>query len=257
MDAPAGRPAGSSDPEQHGGGHGLFGAAGSLGNRLLAGLDRLGRPAARHRIARAARSLGLVVAALVVILAGLGAAVAALSGIVVGVRAAADQLTSAQLPAPPHRLAVTESMTILTGKMDGHPGWPRYTNTSWTVHSGQEVVLRITSYDDGTAPLTGVQTMYDHVQGTAGGTELVDGKAVSAVSNQDVAHTFTVVALGLNLPIPSAPTGGSVTVVARFTPALTGTFVWQCYAPCGSGMNSMGGAMSTMGWMEGKVRVTA
>jgi hypothetical protein len=146
-------------------------------------------------------------------------------------------------------------MEIVTGKMDGRPGWPRYTHATWTVRQGETVVLRVTSYDDGTAPLTGTQTMYDHVEGTLGGTELVDGKALSSVPNDDIAHTFTVVGLDLNLPVPAAPTGGKVTIVARFVAKRAGTFIWQCYAPCGSGMNSMGGAMSTKGWMEGTVRV--
>jgi heme/copper-type cytochrome/quinol oxidase subunit 2 len=97
--------------------------------------------------------------------------------------------------------------------------------------------------------------MYDAVQGTLGGTEAVDGQPVSTVPNADIAHTFTVVGLGLNVPIPAAPTGGSITVVARFVATRSGRFLWQCYAPCGSGSNSMGGAMSTMGWMEGAVEV--
>jgi len=196
----------------------------------------------------------IVVVALVSVLVGLGVSVAVVAGIAGGVRAAADQLTSAKAPVVDHA-TVTESMQIETGKMDGHPGWPRYTNRSLTVREGETVTLRITSFDDGTAPLTGAQMMYDAVQGTVGGIETVDGKAVSSVPNADVAHTFTVVGLGLNMPVPAAPTGGSVTVVARFVAERAGTFVWQCYAPCGSGENSMGGPMSTMGWMEGTVRV--
>jgi hypothetical protein len=196
----------------------------------------------------------VTVTALVGVLVSLGVSVAVVAGIAQVARSAAEQLTATEV-GPVDHATVNESMEILTGKMDGHPGWPRYTHTSWTVREGQTVVLRITSYDDGTAPLTGAQTMYDRVQGTLGGTETVDGKPVSSLPNADVAHTFTVVGLGLNLGIPAAPTGGSVTVVARFVARRPGTFVWQCYAPCGSGPNSMGGAMSTMGWMEGTVRV--
>lgn len=196
----------------------------------------------------------VTVTALVGVLVSLGVSVAVVAGIAKAVRSAAEQLTAREV-VPVDHATVNESMEILTGKMDGHPGWPRYTHTSWTVREGQTVVLRITSYDDGTAPLTGAQTMYDRVQGTLGGTETVDGKPISSVPNEDVAHTFTVVGLGLNLAIPAAPTGGSVTVIARFVARRPGTFVWQCYAPCGSGPNSMGGAMSTMGWMEGTVRV--
>ena len=196
----------------------------------------------------------LVVVAFAAVLIGLGASVAVVSGVAAGVRSVGQQLTSATT-IPLDRGAVSKSMVIETGKMDGDPGWPRYTNASWDVREGETVTLQITSYDDGTAPLTGAQTMFDRVQGTRGGIETVDGKSVSSIPNGEVAHTFTVVGLGWNLPIPVAPTGGSVTVVARFVAGRPGTFVWQCYAPCGSGPNSMGGAMSTKGWMEGTVGV--
>jgi hypothetical protein len=206
----------------------------------------------------------VVLAVLVVVLAGLGVSVGVVAAVAYGVRAAAIQLTAAP-PTPPARSrTVTEAMEILTGKVQrerhivtryGQGFGPMYTNASWNVHVGDTVVLRITSYDDGAAPLTGAQTMFDRVEGTLGGTETVDGRPVRAVANDEVAHTFTVVGLGLNLPVPAAPSGGSVTVVARFVARRAGSFVWQCYAPCGSGPNLMGGPMATMGWMEGKVQV--
>ena len=201
-----------------------------------------------------ARAPFVLVAILVSVLVGLGASVAVVSGIAWGARSVGQHLTAAKTVAV-DRGKVSESMVIETGKMDGRPGWPRYTHASWNVREGETVTLRITSYDDGTAPPTGAQTMYDQVRGTIGGSETVDGRSLSSVPNGEVAHTFTVVGLGLNLPIPAAPTGGSVTVVARFVASRPGTFVWQCYAPCGSGPNSMGGAMSTKGWMEGTVGV--
>lgn len=206
------------------------------------------------RRAGALRVPAVTAVALAGTLGALGASVAVVAGVARGARAAGEQLTSTKA-APEDRATVTEAMEIVTGKMDGRPGWPRYTPATWAVRKGETVVLRVTSYDDGTAPLSGAQTMYDHVEGTLGGTELVDGEPLSLVPNDDVAHTFTVVGLGLNLPVPAAPTGGRVTIVARFVAKRSGTFVWQCYAPCGSGMNSMGGAMATKGWMEGTVRV--
>ena len=200
---------------------------------------------------RAVSSAGMVVISLVAVLAGLGASVAVVAGLATGVRAAASQLTSSKVTPAPARRTVTESMELLTNAAFG----PRYTNASWSVQAGATVILKIKSYDDGTAPLTGAQMLYDNVEGTLGGTETVDGRAVRRIPNADVAHTFTVVGLGLNLPIPAAPTGSTVTVVARFVPERTGSFVWQCYAPCGTGPNLMGGPMATMSWMEGKVRV--
>lgn len=198
----------------------------------------------------------LVVVALVAVLAGLEVSVAAVAGVAGGVRAVADHLSPAAAPVASHG-TVTVTAEIQTGAMDGRPGWPRLAPADLTFHAGQTVVLRIVSHDDGVAPLLGAQTEFGSVQGTVGGTELVDGKPLRSMPPEDVAHTFTVVALGLNLPIPAAPTGGSVTVVARFVPTRTGTFLWQCYAPCGSGAGSVGGAMSTNGWMAGKVRVIA
>ena len=199
---------------------------------------------------RGLRGSVLVAITLASVLASLGISVAVVSGIAEGVRGVGDQLSVAK-PVATDPATVSESMEILTN----NPFGPRYTHTSWSVREGETVILRITSYDDGTAPLTGAQTMYDHVTGTLGGTETVEGRQTSSVPNDDVAHTFTVVGLGLNLVVPAAPTGGSVTVVARFVADRSGTFVWQCYAPCGSGSNSMGGAMSTKDWMEGTVRV--
>ncbi len=206
----------------------------------------------------------LVTLGLGLLVVSLALGVGAVAGVARVARATADRLVSRPAPGPAGM--VTESMRIETGAMDGLPGWPRYTSDTgapltgiaWTVHRGETVTIKITSYDDGAAPLMGVQIqLFDHVRGTLGGTELVDGKALSWMPNQEIAHTFTIPALGLNLPIPAAPTGGSVTVVARFTPERTGAFVWQCYAPCGSSDSGMGGPMSAMGFMEGKVRVIA
>lgn len=150
---------------------------------------------------------------------------------------------------------VVEHMRLITGKMDGKLGWPKITNSSWTVHKGQMVTIQIVSFDDGSAPLMGQYMKYANVEGTLNGKELVNGKSFATVSDINVAHTFTVPGLGFNMPIPVAATGGHVVVTASFVAKKTGTFVWHCYAPCGSGTNGMAGAMSTMGWMTGKVTV--
>ena len=198
----------------------------------------------------------IVVVTLASMLVGLGVMVAATAGVAEGVHAAASRLTTpGVVPIVSHDVVV-ESMQIRTSSLvPGRQDWPNFTNQSWAVHVGEHVTLRIRSFDDGAAPLTGAQMMYDMVMGTNGGRESVDGTLVSSVANDNVSHTFTVVGLGLNIPIPAAPTGGSVTVVAHFVASRTGTFMWQCYAPCGTGANSVGGAMSTMSWMEGNIEV--
>ena len=162
---------------------------------------------------------------------------------------------AASAAAPSH---VTEVMQILTtGKLAGSGEQPKITNSSWTVHKGQTVTVKIVSFDDGSAPLMGKYMKYAKVMGTTNGKELVDGNAVNNVSDINVSHGFTIVKLGVNMPIPVAPTGKSIVVTATFKATKTGTFVWNCFAPCGTGTTGMAGAMKTSDWMTGKVTVVA
>jgi plastocyanin len=146
------------------------------------------------------------------------------------------------------------SLEIETGKMDGKPGYPKFVPADLTVHLGTPVALMITSYDDGTAPLPASLATYETIQG---GTETVDGTAVTSVPNANISHTFSVPNLGVNVLIPAVPPGAKTTTVTfTFTPTKTGTFTWHCFAPCGSGSDGMSGAMATMGWMEGNITVS-
>lgn len=137
------------------------------------------------------------------------------------------------------------------GTITGKDGWPRYSPSDITVPAGKKVTLVITNYDDVATPLT-TGLPYNRVMG---GSETVDGARVSYVSNKTIAHTFTVTGLGLNIAIPKAPTGGSVTVTFTFTARKAGTYTWQCYSPCGSGNNGTAGPMMTNGFMQGIFKV--
>lgn len=203
-------------------------------------------PAARPRGGRRAHSLATAAAA----------GVLALGTVVAGAGTAGAAPRGGRAATP----VVHESLVLLTGKMDGRKGWPEFVGSSdiqWP--AGTTVVLTIYSYDDGAAPLTKPLSVYDTVQGTVGNTELVDGKKVGSVPNADVAHTFTVPSVGLNIPIPAAPSvkaGQALqpeVVTATFRVAKKGTFTWHCYAPCGSGSDGMEGAMATNGEMTGDV----
>jgi len=151
------------------------------------------------------------------------------------------------------------TLQVLTGKMDGKPGWPKFTPADFTVHKGETVVLTIKSFDDGTAPLP-AGSPYSAVEG---GTETVDGQAVTSIPDNEISHTFSIPELGINVPIPAVTStnaaAGSqppyVEVVFTFTPTKSGSFMWMCMAPCGSGPTGMGGAMVTMGWMRGTMTV--
>lgn len=128
----------------------------------------------------------------------------------------------------------------------------------------QLIKLTIICYDDGAANLTGSQ--YATVAGTqnntvsevsndnvnssqgASGIQVTGGQTVTSLNASDVAHTFTIPSLGLNIPI--AP---SSTVVAYFTINQTGTFMWFCQTECGYGPGGLLGAMASPGWMYGQV----
>ena len=144
----------------------------------------------------------------------------------------------------------------------GPNGLTSSANISLPAH--QLIKLVIVNYDDGAANLTDSQ--YANVSGTqnnvetvinndnvnssqgASGIQVKGGETVSSVSPDNVAHTFTIPQIGLNLPIPP-----SSIVTAYFTINQTGTFTWFCFTACGSGDTGMEGAMVTPGWMTGSV----
>lgn len=136
------------------------------------------------------------------------------------------------------------------GTITGRPGWPRYAPSNITIPAGKQVTLVITNFDDAATPLTAGEP-YNKVMG---GTETVDGKSVTFVSNKVIAHTFTVTDLGVNVPIPMA-TGSGTTITFTFTAHKKGTFTWQCFTPCGSGKTGTEGPMMTPGFMTGTVTV--
>ena len=183
-------------------------------------------------------------------------AVLAVGAVLSACGSSASSSTSTNSSAAPTTTAPAQNVAleIETGKMDGKSGWPKFVPSDVTVHQGAPVTLTITSYDDGTAPLPASLATYETIQG---GTETVDGTAVTSVPNANIAHTFSVPNLGVNVLIPAVPSGAKTTTVTfTFTPTKTGTFTWHCFAPCGSGSDGMGGAMATMGWMEGNITVS-
>ncbi len=197
-----------------------------------------------------------------------GAAVLGAAALLAAILAACSSPVASNGAAPASGLdagtvVVHRTLTIETGKMDGKPGWPRYTPDGFSAPAGATVVLTVVNHDDGTAPLPpaspwGQVWGADPTFGVAtGGTELVDGKAVRSIPNDQVSHTFTIPGLLVNVPIPAAPSSSRpVTVTFTFRVTRKGTFRWLCAAPCGSGASGMAGAMNTNGWMEGHVTFT-
>jgi hypothetical protein len=166
-----------------------------------------------------------------------------------------------------------------------HPDWVSYFiqnpqtkqwvhTTYFAVPANTKVNITILAYD-GCTPLR--NPVFGQVTGTIGGVEYVNGKPVSVLnswSGCNVQHTFTMPALGINVPIaspttlnennnlcPTSPcTSGPHKVVtfSFMTPAVGGTFRWQCIVPCGGGfVDGNGGPMATPGYMAGQMEVDA
>ncbi|HVB09068.1 MAG TPA: hypothetical protein VNM16_01730 [Bacillota bacterium] len=186
--------------------------------------------------------VGVRRAAVALALVALGGSMAALAGC----GSAANVVSAADVGSAPK--VVEQSLKIVNGDQ------PVYSPAYWTAKAGDIVVLTITSNDDGTAPLL-PGSPYATVQGTVDGTELVNGKATTSLPVDQVAHTFTVPALGINLAIPASPTGGTVTVQATIHITKAGVYYWHCNAPCGTDPNGLGGAMASPGMMEGTITV--
>ena len=150
----------------------------------------------------------------------------------------------------------------MIGKIDADKGpvgtftskehWPAMAPSDVTFAKGDNVVLTIKEYDDAPTALP-AGSPYNAV---AGGTMTLDGVAATTVSNENIAHTFSIPALGINVPLSKAPEGKFSTTVFTFKVDKAGTYTWRCFTPCGGDPKGMGGSMATKDWMQGSLVVT-
>jgi hypothetical protein len=182
------------------------------------------------------------------------------SGVAVSASACGGSKAGATAAAP---VAKAKTVNIaMTGKIDADKGpvgtftskehWPAMAPSDVTFAKGDTVVLTIKEYDDAPTALP-AGSPYGTVKG---GTMTVDGVAGTAVTNANISHTFTIAALGINVPITKAPEGGVSTTVFTFTVDKAGSYTWSCMTPCGGGADGMTGSMATKGWMKGNVIVS-
>ena len=165
-----------------------------------------------------------------------------------------------------------------------HPKWVSYLvkapdghwvhTTLWKVPAHTRIILTNYEYDGTAAPLR--NAVWGKVTGVKNDVEVVNGKPQHYVysSNEkgSVAHTFSVPALGVNVPWHGLANSGSDTpncMVApcspkyhhdvdtvTFTTGGPGQFHWQCFIPCAAGyLNGNGGPMQTLGYMGGFLKV--
>lgn len=164
-----------------------------------------------------------------------------------------------------------------------HPTWVSYQvktphSNQWVhttlVQLPEHAKINVTIYQfDSGSPLRNQQ--FGRVTGTAGNNAKMTGRAFTVIdgTKTTIGHTFTVPALGVNVPLKGVDTSKKTfctsgpcnpstqlhhKITFSFTTAGTGNFHFQCFIPCGAGhVFGNGGPMQTLGYMGGFLEVVA
>jgi hypothetical protein len=175
-----------------------------------------------------------------------------------------------------------DSMVCHGGGGGPHPEWVTYCpSTSLKVPAYSTITVTIRQYDSST---TLHNYYFSQVSGTVGGVMYVNGRPLTRINPDALAHTFTIQTppglkyqMFVNVPLAgvsaSAPDVVKVNgnpypkpnvIVFRFQTGAPGDYVWKCYIPCGTGLagagptgqDGFGGPMATTGYMAGTLTVT-
>ena len=212
-------------------------------------------------------------------------AIVLIGGIGVGVayyHAPAAQPQTTPTAQTPYQLTLVITTNNFFNSTSDQPAF--YVLENGTLHSSATINLpvnrlinlTIINYDDGGAAPLGnpgsPDNSYYNVTGTVGGVmhivnntnvnssqgssaiNIQGGETVNHLPQGNAAHTFTILngsSTVVNIPVPP-----SSVVNAQLHLTSSGTYVWQCEAPCGSGTDGWGQAMVTAGWMTGSVVVS-
>jgi plastocyanin len=154
-------------------------------------------------------------------------------------------------------------LTIVTNA-GPHHDLPAFQPASFTINTGQPVEFTVTNLDSAT-PLPTDLKSHAMVTGVLGGHEAVVplgakhssaatglARRVTAIAIGSVSHTFSITALGINVPI-LGNSRTTFTILVR----KPGNYTWECFDPCGSGTNGFGSPMGVPGYMMGTVNATA
>jgi hypothetical protein len=197
----------------------------------------------KRGIALAASTIGVAMFVTVMIIGwSVGHAAASSSGTVQAVSAST-----------PHYYLTIATPDMLGGTEDTGPA---YMPSNFALPANTDVTMTITNFDNPTA----LPAQYAKATGVKGVLTIEDldsvhpnaqGPVHTATSldpENGVSHTFTIAALGLNVPV--APSSRET---FTFHTGAAGVYNWRCMDPCGSGTSGWGAAMSAEGFMQGKV----
>ena len=152
------------------------------------------------------------------------------------------------------------TLTVETpAQMHNEATGPAYLPATLSLPANATVVMTVYDFDDATA----LPAQYAKAVGIKGPMTIqalnlenpnAPGPSHTATvldAKTEVGHTFTIPALGLNVPIAA-----DSKVTFTFHTPKRGTYSWRCMDPCGPGVSGWGGAMATNGWMQGTITFT-
>jgi hypothetical protein len=173
-------------------------------------------------------------------------------------------------------------MTVPAYNLEPHPTWVSYMikqNDTWVhttmfqVPAHSLVHFTVYQFDTG-SPLR--NPYMNQVSGLVGGTETINGKPTSIVdadSGNGIGHSFTIPTLGISAvfpgvdpnannqcssPAPCPLSAAHNTITFTIRTGAPGEYVFQCFVPCALGWPlGFGGPMSTLGYMNGFMKVVA
>ncbi|HEY4830010.1 MAG TPA: hypothetical protein VIH85_24820 [Solirubrobacteraceae bacterium] len=161
---------------------------------------------------------------------------------------------------------------------DPHSTWVSYyvvnpDSSNWrhvtTYVLPAHTLVHVTIYEYDTQ--TGLRNNFlGQVQGTVGGTILLDGKPTRSIDPDTASHLFAIPDIGLSVPLmgpganaknlcsnaPCSLSNAHETISFTFRTPAKGLYRWQCFVPCAAGfINGLGGPMATVGYMDGFIKV--
>ena len=177
-----------------------------------------------------------------------------------------------------HEVSLTIQTVAAVGPQlaPNHPDWVSYLvrrqngtwerSTVYTVPANALVHVTIYNFDGA----SGLRNPFFGLPRGLVGHEVVDGKPLTVMPPDQPSHTFAIPQLGVLVAV--APVGDDAknpcgvapcslsmahrTITFTFRTGKKGHYRWQCFVPCAAGFEyGFGGAMQTVGYMDGYVNV--
>jgi hypothetical protein len=153
-------------------------------------------------------------------------------------------------PRPQPERHVQANLNIIVNQPGYQEDWPAYAPNKLVVPANSLVTITLHDYDLGLDSPMPTGTPFATVQGTIGGVAYLNGQPYAALAPEKIAHTFTIPQLHINVPLPGFGKE-SDTISFTFRIGKAGTYIFQCFDPCGTGKSGFEGPMATKGYMVG------